>query len=96
MRLLWIAIGLGIIGLQFLLSSFKNPYLGGIIPFIYIIATIYIALHFDIFSNTSDSLYYLLFVTIGFIILMAEWVSGRNKFSEKQNKELRKMKSKDI
>ncbi|WP_085832290.1 hypothetical protein [Clostridium merdae] len=92
---LFISLGIAAIlmALEYLLSAkLKNPFWGGIIPLILIIATIYI-FSSRLLPLNRDSLFpFILLISF----MLGDWISGREKYKKNQQKELDKMKAKDM
>ncbi|MBC6972425.1 hypothetical protein H9I32_08380 [Bacillus sp. Xin] len=74
-----------IIVTQSFLSSRKNPYLGGILPVVYIG---FIIFFFNKLLANGD--YFSTWLTImgGLCGLLSIWISGRERFKKKRQKEL--------
>lgn len=76
----------------FLSAKLKNPIWGGIIPFILIIATIYI-FSSGLLPLGKNSLFpFILLISL----MLGDWISGREKYKKNQQKELDIMKAKDM
>lgn len=82
-----------LMGVEYLLSSkLKNPLWGGIIPLLLIAGTIYIFASGLIQPNKSNLIPFILLNSF----MLGDWISGREKYKNNQQKELDKMKAKDI
>lgn len=85
---LFITVGLG---LQQLLSSRNNTYLGIIMPILLTIVMTWRYLN----GGYSSFLAYALILGFGWIILSVEWSNGRKTFKKNQEKELERMRVHD-
>lgn len=90
--ILALAIGIGIIALQVYLSRSKYWIFGGIIPLCFTIFTVWCFSFHTLKLSFSTVCPFILFI----IALLSDWVEGRNNFKKKQQKELEKMKAKDL
>lgn len=92
---LFISLGIAAIlmAVEYLLSAkLRNPLWGGMIPLILIIATIYI-FSSGLLPLSKDSLFpFILLISF----MLGDWISGREKYKKNQQKELDKMKAKDM
>ncbi|VWX37691.1 hypothetical protein [Exiguobacterium oxidotolerans] len=86
---LFIAAGLG---LQYLLSSKNNPYLGVIIPVLFVTGMTWRYLE----GGYNSFLAYILILGFGLILLFEEWSRGRKAMKKNQEKELEKIRTYDI
>ena len=85
---LFITVGLG---LQQLLSSRHNPYLGIIMPVLLTIVMTWRYLN----GGYNSFLAYALILGFGWIVLSVEWSRGRETFKKNQEKELERMRVHD-
>ncbi|PCF84084.1 hypothetical protein B4W75_12630 [Staphylococcus intermedius] len=79
------------LAIQYFLSSSTNKYLGLIIPIVFS--------GFVIFMLVTDRLGIitsLVLLVLGLIFLLEQWYKGQKNNKRKMNKELTKMKSKDL
>lgn len=76
----------------FLSSKLKKPIWGGIIPFILIIATIYIFSSGLLPFGREAFFPFLLLISF----MLGDWISGREKYKKNLQKELDQMKAKDM
>ncbi|UOQ83647.1 hypothetical protein [Gracilibacillus salinarum] len=81
-----------ILALQYYLATRGNPYLGFIAPFLFLGWILWRYTTNDIDNIVTC----IIIVPIGWLILYAEWKSGRKYLEEKTEKELAKMKMHDI
>jgi hypothetical protein len=76
----------------FLSAKLKSPLWGGIIPLILIVSTIYIFTSRLIHLNTNSLFPFILLISFA----LGDWITGREKYKKNQQKELDKMKARDI
>lgn len=79
------------LAIQYYLSSSTNKYLGLIVPIVFS--------GFVIFMLVTDRLGIitsLVLLVLGLIFLLEQWYKGQKNNKRKMNKELTKMKSKDL
>jgi SNF family Na+-dependent transporter len=69
---------------QNFLSSRKNPYLGGILPVVYIG---FISFFFNKLMANSDHFSTWLMIMAALCGLLSIWISGRERFKKKRQKE---------
>ncbi|EOP17936.1 hypothetical protein ACW4EZ_30635 (plasmid) [Bacillus toyonensis] len=74
-----------IIVIQSFLSSRKNPYLGGILPVAYIG---FISFFFNKLLANGDYFSTWIKIIAGLCGLLSIWISGRERFKKKRQKEL--------
>ncbi|MBC6972460.1 hypothetical protein H9I32_08570 [Bacillus sp. Xin] len=74
-----------IIVIQSFLSSRKNPYLGGILPVAYIG---FISFFFNKLFANGDYFSTWLMILAGLCAFLSIWISGRERFKKKRQKEL--------
>ncbi|MFD0084189.1 hypothetical protein [Priestia megaterium] len=67
------------------LSTRKNPYLGGIIPLIYIGV---ISFFFNRLMDSNDNSSTWVILIVALCGLLSSWISGRERFKKKRQKEL--------
>ena len=82
----------GILALQYLLSTRNHILWGALIPLGYIAFSIWMLVTDRYQSFLSFTLYLLL----GLLFLISEWNVGRKSLQQKRNKELMKMRTHDI
>ena len=78
--------------IHYALSSQKNVYLGAVIPVIFVAAMAWRYLTVDTVSVKAQ----LMIIGIGLFCLMAEWLHGREVFQKNQEKELERLRIKDL
>lgn len=82
----------GILGVQFFFSTRTKAYWGAILPVAYVVFLTWMFV-----TNQIDSMLgYILYLLLGLAFLLAQWSGGRRYLHEKQQKELEKMKKKDM
>jgi len=82
----------GILAVQYLLSTRNNVYWGAVVPVIYIILSVWMYVQ----SRFESTLGFILYLCLGLLFLIAEWNTGRRSLNRKRNKELNKMKTHDM
>ncbi|RAS75495.1 hypothetical protein [Priestia endophytica] len=70
---------------QQFLSSRKNPYLGGILPVVYIGSVVF---YFNKLMADGDHFSTWLMIVAALCGLLSIWISGRESFKKKRKKEL--------
>lgn len=90
-ELLSILILIIMFGLQYFLSTRSNKFLGAIIPIIFII---FVA--FMYFSNNLGLITSIVLLALGLILLIEQWYKGNKQKKVKYDKEMVKMKGKDL
>ncbi|WP_214858964.1 hypothetical protein [Exiguobacterium sp. s191] len=80
------------LGVQYLLSNRSNVYLGAIIPILFL--AIMTWRYFD--GKLSSFTSYILITIIVLISLIEQWVRGRRAFKKNQEKELDRMRTRDM
>lgn len=82
-----------VIAVQWFLSSMDNRYLGAVIPVLYLVGISYMQI-----SGIVDwsVLQLVLVIALGELFFYGEWLSGRKALKVKREKELTKMKVRDI
>ncbi|UOQ49713.1 hypothetical protein MUN88_06445 [Gracilibacillus caseinilyticus] len=81
-----------LLALQYYVATRDNPYLGIIAPVLFLGWIIW---RFTI-NDMESIVTCIIIVPIGWLILYAEWKSGRKYLEEKTEKELAKMKMHDL
>lgn len=76
----------------FLSAKLRNPMWGGIIPLILIVGTIYIFTSRLIQPSKNSLFPFILLISF----MIGDWISGREKYKKNRQRELDKMKAKDI
>ncbi|AKO92922.1 hypothetical protein [Priestia filamentosa] len=71
--------------IQEYLSTRKNPYLGGILPIVYIGV---ISLFFNRLMDNNDNSSTWVILIVALCGLLSTWISGRERFKKKRQKEL--------
>ncbi|WP_270564668.1 hypothetical protein [Clostridium beijerinckii] len=84
-----ILITIFILGVQNYLSTRRYWWLGAIVPGLYVIFAIWFKVYKAPMFETG------LLILLG-VILLGIWANGREQYKKKINKEINKMKSKDI
>lgn len=72
--------------------KFKNPLLGGIIPILLLISTIFVFTSDIVAFNHTNIFPFIILNTL----FLGDWITGRDTFKKKQQAELNKMKAHDI
>lgn len=81
-----------VLAVQFFFSTRNSPYWGFVVPIAY-----FAFLTYMFATNRIDNfLQYILIFILGILFLVLEWKSGRKYFNEKTEKELDKMKTRDL
>ena len=80
-----------LLGVQYFLASRKSIYWGALLPLGFLIWRIYL-----IVTTNNNILAQVILLLLGLAFLYGQWVSGRKSVKEKQKKELRKIKVRDI
>ena len=78
-------------GLQYFLSTRSNKFLGAIIPIIFII---FVA--FMYFSNNLGPITSIVLLALGLILLIEQWYKGNKQKKVNYDKEMVKMRGKDL
>lgn len=71
--------------IQDYLSTRKNPYLGGILPIVYIGV---ISFFFNKLMSNNDDFSTWVILIVALCGLLSSWISGRERFKKKRQKEL--------
>ena len=82
----------GMLLIHYVLSSQKNVYLGVVVPLIFVAGMSWRYLTVDTVSVKAQ----LMIIGIGLFCLMAEWLHGREVFQKNQEKELERLRIKDL
>ncbi|MGX8178928.1 hypothetical protein ACWS7L_15680 [Exiguobacterium artemiae] len=82
----------GMLLIHYVLSSQKNVYLGVMVPLIFVAGMSWRYLTVDTVSVKAQ----LMIIGIGLFCLMAEWLHGREVFQKNQEKELERLRIKDL
>lgn len=82
----------GILAVQYLLSTRNNVYWGAVVPVIYIILSTWMF----VLDRFESILGFILYLCLGLLFLLAEWSAGRKSLNKKRTRELNKMKTHDI
>ncbi|MFF2286612.1 hypothetical protein [Peribacillus butanolivorans] len=75
------------------LSTRKNPYLGGIIPIVYIGV---ISFFFNKLMDNNDHSSTWVILIVGLCGLLSSWISGRERFKKKRQKELERIELQNL
>ncbi|MPQ27106.1 hypothetical protein [Bacillus paralicheniformis] len=84
-------IGFTILGIQYFLSTRNRTFWGAILPTAYIIFLVALSIH----EGKSFASFYLPLIG-GLVLLLGEWIKGREALKKKQEREMRVMKAMDI
>jgi hypothetical protein len=76
----------------FLCTRLKNPLWGGIIPLLLLAGSIYVFASGIITPETKNLFPFLLIN----VLFLGDWGTGRDKYKKLQQKEMNKMKARDI
>ncbi|WP_214721313.1 hypothetical protein [Exiguobacterium sp. s192] len=82
----------GILGVQYVLSSQKNVYLGAVVPLLFVAGMTW--RYVDV--ESVSTMHYLLMTGFGLLCLIAEWDRGREVFRTNQEKEWNRMRIQDF
>ncbi len=82
----------GILAVQYFLSTRNNVYWGSVIPVAYIVFLIWMF----VTNRIESTLGFILYLLLGLLFLIAEWSAGRKSLSQKRKKELDKIKTHDL
>ncbi|MCI0768317.1 hypothetical protein [Bacillus sp. TL12] len=94
-RLYGFLIALILIGLQYFLSRRENVYLGMGLPVLYVVTLLYLWMSETLIVK-GNTLIFIIIILGGLAILLGIWIKGREELKNKQKKELKKMKTKDM
>lgn len=93
MDFLWMSLlYAGILGVQYVLSSQKNVYLGAVVPLLFVAGMTWRYVNVESVSTMQ----YLLITGFGLLCLVAEWGKGREVFRKNQEKEWNRMRIQDF
>lgn len=87
-----ILIIIGVLAVQYFLSSRNNVYWGAVIPAAYIVFITWMFMT----GRINSPLAFALILLIGLLFLIGEWSSGRKYLNQKTKKELDKIKTYDM
>ncbi len=82
----------GILAVQYLLSTRNKVYWGAIVPVIYIILCTWMF----VLERFESIFGFILYLCLGLLFLIAEWSAGRKSLNKKRSRELNRMKTHDI
>lgn len=82
----------GILAVQYFLSTRNNVVWGAVIPVAYVIFSIWML----VTDRYEGTLHFILYLLLGLLFLLGEWITGRKTLKQKRNKELNKMRSHDM
>lgn len=90
-ELLSILILIVMFGVQYFLSTKSNKFLGAIIPILFVI---FVA--FMYFNNNFGPITSIVLLVLGLILLFEQWYKGNKQKKVNSDKEMVKMKGKDL
>lgn len=90
-ELLSILILIVMFGIQYFLSTRSNKFLGAIIPMLFVIFVT-----FMYFNNNLGPITSIVLLALGLIALIEQWYKGNNQKKLNADKEMVKMKGKDL